>query len=175
MNDHQLDMAGRLEAHALIDHLVADGETFARSDTWRLIALLPLTKVARFSFTGMFKSGGGSLKGHAAGVGPVEMKEEPREKRVSLNAPAIHRIGGYEVTHTSGHIGIDLMWHQTRLDRSGQSCALIYDVATGEPKEDADLPAEDSSSAVREPVLCLLRTLEGAAIRIMPEGRRGYG
>ena len=79
---YQLDAAGRLEAHALSDRLASDGETFTRCDTWRLIALL-LMKAARFSFTGVFKGGGGNLKGHAAGVGPVEMKEEGREKRVS--------------------------------------------------------------------------------------------
>jgi hypothetical protein len=38
----------------LIDCLVADSATFAHSDAWRLIALLPLTKAARFSFAGVF-------------------------------------------------------------------------------------------------------------------------
>ena len=135
MTNQQLTATARLEAHALIDRLVADGDTFAPSDARRLIALLPQTKSTRFSVTGRFKGRGGRVKGHAAGIGPVEMKGEGREKRISLNAPAIHRIGGYEVTHTPGHIGIALLWHQSRLDRSGQSCALVYDAVTGEPQE----------------------------------------
>ena len=27
------------------------------------------------------------------------------------------------------------MWHETRIDQSGQSCVLVYDATTGEPRE----------------------------------------
>ena len=39
------------------------------------------------------------------------------------------------MTHTPGEIGISLMWHETRIDQSGQSCVLVYDATTGEPRE----------------------------------------
>ncbi|WP_262273445.1 hypothetical protein [Microvirga yunnanensis] len=54
---------------------------------------------------------------------------------MTLNVPASHRIGGYVVTHTPGHLEIELMWAETRADQTGQSCALIYDVRTKEPEE----------------------------------------
>jgi hypothetical protein len=135
MTGPSLDHAARLEANALIDRLVANGATFSYVDAQRLIDLVPVTRAPRFSFIGTFSSGGGNLKGRAAGAGDVEMKEEGRERRLALKTPTIHRIGGYEVTHRPGEIRIDLMWHQTRLDRSGQSCALIYDIKTRAPRE----------------------------------------
>jgi hypothetical protein len=39
------------------------------------------------------------------------------------------------VTHTPGHLDIELMCSETRADRTGQSCSLIYDVSTKEPQE----------------------------------------
>jgi hypothetical protein len=39
------------------------------------------------------------------------------------------------VTHTPGHVDIELMWAETWADRTGQSCALVYDASTKEPME----------------------------------------
>jgi hypothetical protein len=130
-----MDIHQRLEAHAIIDRLVRDGRTFAADDARRLIALVPVAPSSRISFKGSFRSRGSGFKGHAAGVGDVEMKGEAKEKTLTLNVPASHRIGGYVVTHTPGSVDIELMWRETRADQTGQSCALIYDVSTGEPQE----------------------------------------
>ena len=45
-----------------------------------------------------------------------------------------HRIGGYVVAHTPGQVVIDLLWIATREDVSGQSCQLLYEGETGEPR-----------------------------------------
>ena len=129
-----LPVEARLEAHALLDRLTRDGQTFAREDARRLIALLPVTPRRRFSFTGLFQGRGSGFRGRAAGVGDVELDGEGREKRVSWNAPIIHKIGGYTVSHTPGQILIELMWIATRDDVSGQSCQLLYDSETSEPR-----------------------------------------
>ena len=134
MSRSDLDVAARLEVHAILDRLVQEGETFARDDALRLIGLIPVTPRRRFSFTGVFKSRGPGFRGQAAGIGDVEVDGEEREKQVSWNAPSVHRIGGYGVTHTPGQIAIELMWAETREEKSGQSCLLLYDPATGEPQ-----------------------------------------
>jgi hypothetical protein len=134
MSDQELTVEARLEAHALLDRLVQDGETFVRDDAVRLIALIPVSPRRRFSFTGVFQSPGPGLRGRAAGIGDVEVDGEGRKKQVSWNAPSVHRIGGYVVTHTPGQIAIELMWAETREEQSGQSCLLLYDPATGEPQ-----------------------------------------
>jgi hypothetical protein len=135
MSRAELDVAARLEAHALLDRLVEDGETFSRDDALRLIGLIPVAPRRHFSFTGVFKSRGPGLRGRAAGIGDVNVDGEEREKQVSWNAPSAHRIGGYGVVHTLGQIAIKLMWGETHEEQSGQSCLLLYDPATGEPRE----------------------------------------
>jgi hypothetical protein len=134
MSRRDLDVAARLEAHAILDRVVQEGETFAHDDAMRLIGLIPVALRRRFSFAGVFKSRGPGLRGRAAGIGYVEVDGEGREKQVSWNAPSVHRIGGYGVTHTPGQIAIELMWAETREEQSGQSCLLLYDPATGEPQ-----------------------------------------
>jgi hypothetical protein len=129
-----LPMEARLEAHALLDRLTMDGQTFSREDARRLIALIPVSPRRRFSFTGLFQGRGPGPRGRAAGVGDVELNEEGKERRVSWNAPPSYRIGGYVVIHTPGQILIELMWIATRDDLSGQSCQLLYDERTGEPR-----------------------------------------
>jgi hypothetical protein len=134
MSRAELDVAARLEAHALLDRLVQEDGTFARDDAVRLIGLIPVAPRRRFSFSGVFKSRGPDLRGRAAGTGDVEVDGEGREKQVSWNAPATHRISGYGVTHTPGQIAIELMWAETREEQSGQSCLLLYDPVTREPQ-----------------------------------------
>ncbi|MET0529404.1 MAG: hypothetical protein ABW003_13900 [Microvirga sp.] len=129
-----LPMEARLEAHAILDRLTRDGPTFSREDAKRLFALIPLTPRRRLSFTGLFQGRGPGFRGRAAGIGDVELDGEGKEKRVSWNAAPVHRIGGYLLTHTPGQVVIDLLWIATREDLTGQSCQLLYDVATGEPK-----------------------------------------
>ncbi|UVF22485.1 hypothetical protein HPT29_025370 (plasmid) [Microvirga terrae] len=134
MSSQDLETSARLEAHALLDRLTIDGATFSREDARRLIALIPVTPRRRFSFTGLFQGRGPGFRGRAAGVGDVELDGESKERRVSWNTPMSYRIGGYVVTHTPGQILIDLMWIATREDLSGQSCQLVYDTETGEPR-----------------------------------------
>jgi hypothetical protein len=134
MSDQELTVEARLEAHALLDRLTRDGPTFSREDAKRLIALIPVSPRRRFSLTGVFKSRGPRLRGQAAGIGEVEVDGEGGEKQVSWNAPSVHRIGGYVVVHTPGQVVIDLLWIATREDLTGQSCQLLYEAETGEPK-----------------------------------------
>ena len=102
MSDQDLPMEARLEAHALLDRLTMDGQTFSREDARRLIALIPVTPRRRFSFTGLFQGRGPGFRGRAAGIGDVELDGEGREKRVSWNAPSSYRIGGYLVYSYAG-------------------------------------------------------------------------
>ncbi|MGF9763050.1 hypothetical protein AAII07_48655 [Microvirga sp. 0TCS3.31] len=134
MSDQELTVEARLEAHALLDRLTRDGPTFSREDARRLIALIPVSPRRRFSFTGLFQGREPGLRGRAAGIGDVELDGEGKEKRVSWNTPPVHRIGGYLVTHTPGQVVIDLLWIATREDLSGQSCQLLYEAETGEPR-----------------------------------------
>jgi hypothetical protein len=135
MNEHTIDLNARLEAHAILDRLVADGPTFSTEDARRLIELIPLAPSSRISFKGVFRRRGPGAKGHAAGIGDVNLEGEEKQSTFTLNVPASHGIGGYVVTHTPGHLDIELMWAETRADRTGQSCSLIYDVDTNEPEE----------------------------------------
>jgi hypothetical protein len=134
MSDQELTIEERLEAHALLDRLTRDGPTFSREDAKRLITLIPVSPRRRFSFTGLFQGRGPGLRGRAAGIGNVELDEEGKERRVSWNAPRSHRIGGYVVVHTPGQVVIDLLWIATREDVTGQSCQLLYEAETGEPR-----------------------------------------
>jgi hypothetical protein len=127
MNDNHIDLKARLEAHAILDRLVADGPTFPVGDARRVIELIPVAPSSRISFTG--------AKGHAAGIGDINLEGEEKRTTFTLNVPASHRIGGYVVTHTPGHLDIELMWAETRADQTGQSCSLLYDISTKEPEE----------------------------------------
>jgi hypothetical protein len=128
-----MDIDARLEANAILDRLVADGATFHRDDARRLIDLIPVARSSRFSFRGTILGRGLGLKGRAVGIGDVKVEGETHEKNFALNAPATHRIGGYVVTHTPGQIAIELMWSDTKIDQTGQSCLLTYDTNTREP------------------------------------------
>lgn len=129
-----MDVPTRLETNAILDRLIADGKTFSRDDARRLIDLVPITRSHRLSFKGSFTSRGSSLRGHAAGIGDVDLKAWEREKQIALNVPVSHKIGGYVVTHTPGHIAIELMWNETHVDQTGRSCSLTYDRVTKEPE-----------------------------------------
>jgi hypothetical protein len=135
MNEQQLDLTDRLEAHALLDRLVADGPTFPAGDARRLIDLIPVAPSSRISFRGVFTGHSPGTKGHAAGIGDVALEKEAKQTTFTLNVPASHRVGGYVVTHTPGHLEIELMWAETKADKTGQSCCLVYDVGTKEPQE----------------------------------------
>jgi hypothetical protein len=133
--ENAMNVQTRLEANAILDRLVADGSTFSRHDARRLIELIPVTPSSRFSFKGIFKGPGSSVRGHAPGHGEIALNEEAKERTVTLNVPASHKIGGYVVTHTPGSINIELMWAETKADQTGLSCLLVYDVPTKEPEE----------------------------------------
>ena len=130
-----MNVQTRLEANAILDRLVAVGPTFSRNDARCLIELIPVAPSSRFAFKGIFKGPSSNIRGHAAGHGDVELKGESKEKTITLNVPASHRIGGYVVMHTPGSIYIELMWAETKMDQSGSSCLLDYDIASKEPEE----------------------------------------
>jgi hypothetical protein len=130
-----MNVQTRLEANAILDRLVADGPTFSRNDARCLIELIPVAPRSRFAFKGIFKGPSSNIRGHAAGHGDVELKGETKEKTITLNVPASHRIGGYVVMHTPGSIYIELMWAETKMDQSGSSCLLDYDIVSKEPGE----------------------------------------
>jgi hypothetical protein len=129
-----LPLAERLECNAILDRLVADGPTFAEDDARRLIRLLPLRPRRPFGLALDLMLPGSKARGHAAGHGDVEMEQEGVKRSWSTEATP-HKIGGYEVTHEPGAITIKLMWAETRLDRTSQSCQLLYDRVTGRPRE----------------------------------------
>lgn len=135
MSGPTLSVSTRLETNALIDRLLVPGETFSRDEAHRLIDLIPVAPKKRVSFTGTFTSEGSSTKGHAAGIGDVEIKDGKNEKRVDFNRPVEHKVGGYVVTHMPGKMLIELMWSGTKLDQSGQLCLLTYEKRTREPRE----------------------------------------
>jgi hypothetical protein len=108
IQEKAMNVQTRLEANAILDRLVADESTFSRDDARRLIELIPVTPSSRFSFKGIFKGPGSSVRGHAP---------------------------GHVVTHTPGSINIELMWAGTKADQTGLSCLLTYDGPTNEPEE----------------------------------------
>jgi len=124
-----------LDDNAILDRLVGDGSTFCQTDARRLIELIPVTPSSRFSFKGISKGPGSSVRGHPPGHGEIALNEEAKEKTITLNFPASHKIGGYVVTHTPGSINIELMWAETKADQTGLSCLLVYDGPTNEPEE----------------------------------------
>lgn len=130
-----LSLAERLEANAILDRLVAEEPTFPDEEARRLIALLPARAPRRFTLNLDLRRPGTKSRGHAAGHGDVELEEPGETTTWSSDSRPILRIGGYEVTHVPGTIEIALIWSETRLDRSGQSCTLIYDIVTGTPQE----------------------------------------
>ncbi|MGY2051414.1 hypothetical protein [Methylobacterium sp. JK268] len=129
-----LSLADRLECNAILDRLVADEPTFAEDDARRLIRLLPLRPRRRLSLNLDLMLPGSTSRGYAAGHGDVALDEEGVRKSWSTDAVP-HKIGGYEVTHEPGVITIKLMWAETRLDLTSQSCQLLYDRLTGRPRE----------------------------------------
>jgi hypothetical protein len=135
MPTQNLSVEARLEAHALLDRLTANGPTFVREDALRLIELIPITPSRRLSFSGILTGRGPGLRGRAAGAGDVNLEGAEIEKRASWNAIPSHRIGGYIVAHTPGQISISLLWSETREDQTGQSCLLLYDHDTQEVSE----------------------------------------
>jgi hypothetical protein len=135
LQEEAMKVQTRLEANAILDRLVADGSTFSRDDARRLIELIPVTPSSRFSFKGIFKGPGSSVRGHAPGHGEIALNEQTKAKAITLNVPASHKIGGYVVTHTPGSINIELMWAETKADQTGLSCLLVYDGPTKEPEE----------------------------------------
>ncbi|MCF4127198.1 hypothetical protein [Methylobacterium sp. SyP6R] len=130
-----LSLADRLEANAILDRLVAEEPTFPDEDARRLIALVPVRKARRLTLNLGLQRPGTKSRGHAAGHGDVELEEPGETTTWSSDSRPVLRIGGYEVTHVPGTIEIALLWSETRLDRSGQSCTLSYDIVTGTPRE----------------------------------------
>jgi hypothetical protein len=123
---------------ALVDRLVSDTEaTFAVSDALQLAQLLP--REARASFFGRFFGAGiqadisgGSTRGHAAGVGDVEVRDDrPRTLRLSTGERGVVRAGQWKLRWAGRHVEIDQVADVGPMPRSAR---LVFN-RDGTPRE----------------------------------------
>ncbi|MGY2051415.1 hypothetical protein [Methylobacterium sp. JK268] len=128
-----MTLAERLEGHAIIDRLVADEPTFAAADARRLMALVPV-RPSRL-LTVNVRSWRETRPRDGDGHGRFDTVAVDAERTWSSDPEPVPRIGGYEVTHVPGRITIGLIWAGAGATRTGRFCQLIYDKATGEPRE----------------------------------------
>ena len=116
----------RYEINALLEDLLKNDETtFDTGKARRLIALVPLTKNgSTIEFYSRHQSH--STKGHAAGIGDVEIPGETTSKNLKFGRDEIHRVGGYKLRHNKGSLSVELMWVGTRPPEDGQTVVLKY-------------------------------------------------
>lgn len=129
---NELTLENRLGLNALLDRLVADGDSFSRADAEALISQLPLSrKPSVVQVSGRWR-GTTRHDGYAAGHGRVTL-DDTRERSLELGQDNCWRIGGYKVEHRPGIIEIALMWSDTMEVADGQVCRLMYDRRSGQP------------------------------------------
>ena len=123
-----MDQAARLEANALIDELVQDGDTFSRETAARLIALVPVqAKAAPPIALGVSgEIGGRETRGHAAGVGDVTVEGERKTFSAETSGDEPWRLGGFKLVHRPGRMAIERVVMAVP-GKQGRKCALIYD------------------------------------------------
>lgn len=134
-----MDMNLRMEAIKLIDDITsAESEFFRVSDAKRLVEIVPVTPNPILNLSADWRLSGGSMQGHAAGVGDVSLEDEEKTGSWRFNEGKVERVGGYKLEHhVDGRVGslsISQMWAKTYEDKTGRSCSLIYNAATGNPK-----------------------------------------
>jgi hypothetical protein len=135
MNTSALPADVSWEANAIIERLVAPTRaTFSSEDATRLISLIPVSRKPLFSTIGRFKGPGARVEGYAPGVGRAVLNGDGDERQVSLNTGVTYLVGGYRVSHAPGEVSIELMWAESRIDQTGQSCLLHYNRATKVPR-----------------------------------------
>lgn len=131
----------RFALNAILERILADGETFDPADAMALIQAVPLTKPGipfRWKYSGT--SRGRGVEGYASGLGNVsDDRERKVEKEGGFGSDAL-RVGGYKLIHRPGEILIELMWsdHRRLLDRGdgpSQSAVLRYNRLTKQPKD----------------------------------------
>jgi len=125
-----MDQASRLEAHALIDQLVQDGDTFSRETAARLIALVPVQskKALPISIGVSGTTVGPETKGHAAGVGDVSLKGDEKTFSAETSGDVPWRLGGYKVVHRPGKLTIERMMSVVP-GQPGRTCEVLYDAS----------------------------------------------
>lgn len=129
---HDISVERRLEINAVIDRLVADGNTFDAADAEELISKLPLSaRSSLFQIDGRWQ-GTSSQQGYAAGHGQATIEDE-EEKSLRVGKDRRWRIGGYQIDHVPGMIEISLLWVDTLDDASGKVCRLTYERASKRP------------------------------------------
>lgn len=127
-----ITIGDRLTLNALIDRLVANGDTFSADDAAELIAKLPFSpRSSSFQMKALW-TGGSKQSGYAAGHGSATIKED-EEKSFGVGQDGRWRIGGYHLEHVSGMIEITLMWADTMEDATGKVCRLTYDPPSNRP------------------------------------------
>ena len=128
----------RLLISAVVDRLVfGAGATFAAGDARQLARLLP--REARTGFLGRFLGlgieagiSGGSTRGHAAGVGDVEIRDDkPRTVRLSTQDRGMVRAGQWKLRWSGRHIEIDQV---VDVGPDARSVRLMFD-RSGAPVE----------------------------------------
>lgn len=136
-DEHEIPSAEvRLEARAIMERLTApDRSTFFFEDAAHRSALIPVSRKSLFSLTGRFKGPGARLEGHVPDIGRAAFHESGEEQHSSLNADVSYLIGVYRVSHAPGQIDVQLMWAETRIDRTGHSCLLRHTRATKIPRQ----------------------------------------
>jgi hypothetical protein len=106
-----MDQTARLEAHALVERLVADGDTFDPADAATLVELIPCAERRRTPFASLGLRGrlpGGRMSGRAAGVGDISIQDD-RGRDVSCTSDGlpVWRVGAYKVMHVPGTVTIE--------------------------------------------------------------------
>ena len=121
----------RLLIAAIVDRLIFGSDTtFQVADAMALTRLLP--RDARTGFLGRFfglgleaSFPGGSTRGHAAGVGNVEIRDDkPRTVKFATDASGAIRAGQWKLRWAGRHVEIDQV---TDVGPDARSVRLMFD------------------------------------------------
>lgn len=119
-----MDYNARLEAMAIIEKLVADGDAFDPADAERLAAILPpAPPKRRFPFMAHYQGPGPKISGVAAGGGDVNMRQHVDWQ---VGSDDVIRVGSWVVERGSNVVEIADMWAGTNDEKPGQKCRILY-------------------------------------------------
>jgi len=103
-------MDTRLKLNALLDKILADGETFSSEEAWEIINSIPVIPPDDFQANFQTTSTGGGAEGYAEGIGNVQAEGDEETKTFKVGKDGIQRIGGYKIVHAPGELKIYHMW-----------------------------------------------------------------
>lgn len=119
-----LRIEDRLQATALLDRILyGDAATFAGEDAAVLRRLLPPLKTPWVRLAFFARHRDASSRGHAAGVGDVELPGETRTTEYASAPEPFWRCGQYKVTPVSGGLEI---WKMMEFDDDAPGARLRY-------------------------------------------------